>query len=210
MFQNTVELLLQGHTICLVSQPEAYRYLSEPNLFAKVDEYLRLINRKIKVVEEGLAFVACYCTINDENRQDIRNQLKEVRDIFRPLVNFLDLAMTALIHDCAMRAGDTIRLSELLRGIENEPSLKQQLALLTNKGVFKTHRSEISEQLNFILKKLADAGYVQRLDTGSTIYQITAKMNYIHEMIDFINDSEELKLESQDNHIFDDSQSEMF
>lgn len=210
MFQNTVELLLQGQTVCLVSQPEAYRYLSEPNMFSKVDEYLRLINRKIKVVEEGLAFVACYCTIDEDNRQNIRNQLKEVRDIFRPLVHFLDLAMTALIHDCAMRAGDTIRLSELLRGIENEPSLKQQLALLTNKGVFKTHRSEISEQLNFILKKLADAGYVQRLDTGSTIYQITAKMNYIHEMIDFINDSEELKLESQDSHIFDDSQSEMF
>lgn len=210
MFQNTVELLLQGQTICLVSQPEAYRYLSEPNLFAKVDEYLRLLNRRIKVIEEGLAFVACYCTIDDDNRQDIRHQLKEARDIFRPLVHFLDLAMTALIHDCAMRAGDTIRLSELLRGIENEPSLKQQLALLTNKGVFKTHRSEISEQLNFILKKLADAGYVQRLDTGSTIYQITAKMNYIHEMIDFINDSEELKLETHDSHIFDDSQSEMF
>jgi len=109
-----------------------------------------------------------------------------------------------------MRAGDTIRLSELLRGIEHEPTLKQQLALLTNKGIFKTSRNDISEQLNFILKKLDEAGYVQRLDTGSTIYQITAKMNYIHELIDFINDSESLKLETQDNHIFDDSQSEMF
>ena len=210
MFQTTVELLLQGHTICQVSQPDAYRYLSEQSLFEKVNDYLRLINRKVKVIEDGLAFVACYCTIEEENRADIRQQLRQVRDIFRPLVNFLDLAMTALVHDCAMRAGDTIRLSELLRGIEHEPTLKQQLALLTYKGIFKTSRNDISEQLNFILKKLAEAGYVQRLETGSTIYQITAKMNYIHELIDFINDSESLELETQDNHIFDDSQSEMF
>ncbi|MGR8929884.1 MAG: condensin complex protein MksE [Gammaproteobacteria bacterium] len=204
MFKHVVESLLSGHFICPTAYPDAFEYLSQAANAEKIDAFLKPLDRELLNMD-GELFYAAYTVIDDGNRAAIREAFSEIRSQLRPVVEWMDLVMTALSRDMPIRARDEIRLHLLLQAIEHEPSLSEQLNRLTQLTLFKTSKTGLNDQLSWVLQKLEQTGYFVRPNPQASVYIATGKINYLHQVIAFLNDAENLEL---DRHLMGDTDGE--
>lgn len=209
MFKQVAETLLCGHFICPTAYPDAFEYLSQTANAGKVNAFLQPLDRELLNMDDEL-FYAAYTVVDDSNRAAIKDAFSEIRSQLRPVVEWMDMVMTALGQDMPIRARDEIRLHRLLQAIEYEPSLSEQLNRLTQLTLFKTNKTAITEQLSWVLQKLEQTGFLARPNPQTSVYIATGKINYLHRVIAFLNDAENLEL---DQHIAggeDGGQQELF
>ncbi|WKJ92541.1 hypothetical protein QZJ86_10460 [Methylomonas montana] len=209
MFKQVAEDLLTGHFICPTAYPEAFEYLSQPANADKINAFLKPLDRELLNLD-GELFYAGYTVVDDSNHAAIREAFSEIRSQLRPVVEWMDMVMTALGQDTPIRARDEIRLHKLLQAIEHEPSLSEQLSRLTQLTLFKTNKTVIAEQLSWVLQKLEQTGYLARPNPQASVYIATGKINYLHAVIAFLNDAENLELDQHASDGEDHEQQELF
>ncbi|MGD7034373.1 condensin complex protein MksE [Methylotuvimicrobium buryatense] len=209
MFKQVAEALLSGHFICPTAYPDAYDYLSQPANADKIDAFLKPLDRTLLSLD-GEVYYAAYTVVDDSNRGPIREAFAEVRSQLRPVVEWMDMVMTALGQDMPIRARDEIRMTQLLNAIEHEPSLSEQLNRLTQLTLFKTSKTAISEQLSWVLQKLEQSGYLVKPNPQGSLYLATGKIDYLHRIIAFLNDAEALELDKHAANAEDVEQQELF
>jgi hypothetical protein len=209
MFKHVAEALLSGHFICPTAYPDAFEYLSQPANADKINAFLQPLERELLNLD-GELFYAAYTVVDDSNRAAIRDAFSETRSQLRPVVEWMDMVMTALGQDMPIRARDEIRLHQLLQAIEHEPSLSEQLNRLTQLTLFKTSKTAIAEQLSWVLQKLEQSGYLARPNAQASVYIATGKINYLHRIIAFLNDAENLELDQHTAGGEDGEQQELF
>lgn len=209
MFKHVAEALLSGHFICPTAYPDAFEYLSQPANADKINAFLQPLERELLNLD-GELFYAAYTVVDDSNRAAIREAFSETRSQLRPVVEWMDMVMTALGQDMPIRARDEIRLHQLLQVIEHEPSLSEQLNRLTQLTLFKTSKTAIAEQLSWVLQKLEQSGYLARPNAQASVYIATGKINYLHRIIAFLNDAENLELDQHTAGGEDGEQQELF
>ena len=210
MFKLVTEALLSGQFICPTAFPDAFDYLSQADNFKKVDAFLAQLDRELAVLDGEEIYYSAYTVVDDSNRQKIKEEFSETRSQLRPVVEWMDMIMTTTGQDMPIRARDEIRLHHLLKMIENEPSLCEQLTRLTQTSFFRTAKSNIDEQLSWILQKLEQSGYLVKPNPQGALYIVTGKMNYLHQIIAFLNDAEALELDLADDHDDQNNQQELF
>ncbi|MGZ5010873.1 MAG: condensin complex protein MksE [Methylobacter sp.] len=199
MFKHVTEALLSGQFICPTAFPDAFDYLSKAENFSKVDAFLSQLDRELCMLEGEEIYYAAYAQIDNDNRSQIKETFSEIRSQLRPVVEWMDMVMTAMGQDMPIRARDEIRMHKLLKMIELEPSLCEQMNRLTQTALFKTSKTTINDQLSWILQKLEQCGYLVKPNPQGGLYIVTGKMNYLHQIIAFLNDAEELELDKQAN-----------
>ncbi|HEY8158699.1 MAG TPA: hypothetical protein VIF10_08345 [Methylobacter sp.] len=199
MFKHVTESLLSGQFICPTAFPDAFDYLSKAENFSKVDAFLSQLDRELCVLEGEEIYYAAYAQIDNDNRSQIKEAFSEIRSQLRPVVEWMDMVMTAMGQDMPIRARDEIRMHKLLKMIELEPSLCEQMNRLTQTALFKTSKTTINDQLSWILQKLEQCGYLVKPNPQGGLYIVTGKMNYLHQIIAFLNDAEDLELDKQAN-----------
>lgn len=209
MFKHVAEALLSGYFICPTAYPDAFEYLSQPANADKINAFLQPLERELLNLD-GELFYAAYTVVDDSNRAAIRDAFSETRSQLRPVVEWMDMVMTALGQDMPIRARDEIRLHQLLQVIEHEPSLSEQLNRLTQLTLFKTSKTAIAEQLSWVLQKLEQSGYLARPNAQASVYIATGKINYLHRIIAFLNDAESLELDQHTVGGEDGEQQELF
>ena len=195
MFKQVTEALLSGQFICPTAFPDAFDYLAKADNFKKVADFLAQLERELCVLEGEEIYYSAYSSVDDNNRGQIKEAFSEIRSQLRPVVEWMDMMMTAMGQDMPIRARDEIRLHQLLNIIEHEPSLCEQMNRLTQSGMFKTSKTDITDQLSWILQKLEQAGYLVKPNPQGALYIVTGKMNYLHQLIAFLNDAENLQLD---------------
>lgn len=209
MFKHVAEALLSGYFICPTAYPDAFEYLSQPANADKINAFLQPLDRELLNLDSEL-FYAAYTVVDDSNRAAIREAFSETRSQLRPVVEWMDMVMTAMGQDMPIRARDEIRLYQLLQAIEHELSLSEQLNRLTQLTLFKTNKTGISEQLSLVLQKLEQSGYLVRPNAQASVYIATGKINYLHKIIAFLNDAENLELDQHTAGGEDGEQQELF
>jgi hypothetical protein len=209
MFKHVAEALLSGHFICPTAYPDAFEYLSQPANADKINAFLQPLDRELLNLD-GELYYAAYTVVDDSNRAAIKEAFSETRSQLRPVVEWMDMVMTALGQDMPIRARDEIRLHQLLQAIEHEPSLSEQLTRLTQLTLFKTNKTAIAEQLSWVLQKLEQSGYLARPNAQASVYIATGKINYLHKIIAFLNDAENLELDQHTAGGEDGEQQELF
>lgn len=210
MFKQVTETLLSGKFICPTAYPDAFEYLSKAENFNKVEVFLSQLERELSVLEGEEIYYASYAQIDDSNRSHIKEAFSEIRSQLRPVVEWMDMVMTAMGQDMPIRARDEIRLHQLLKMIEHEPSLCEQMNRLTQTSLFRTNKTNITDQLSWILQKLEQCGYLIKPNPQGALYIVTGKMNYLHQIIAFLNDAEGLELDQQANEHDDNQQKDLF
>lgn len=210
MFKQVTEALLSGKFICPTAFPDAYDYLAQADNFSKVDGFLAQLGRELCVLEGEEIYYSAYADIDNTNRDSIKTAFSEIRSQLRPVVEWMDMVMTATGQDMPIRARDEIRLHKLLHMIEQEPSLCEQMNRLTQTGLFKTNKTNITDQLGWILQKLEQTAYLVKPNPQGALYIVTGKMNYLHQVIAFLNDAEGLELDQQSEHKEQNQQQELF
>ncbi|SFD69673.1 hypothetical protein [Pseudoalteromonas denitrificans] len=194
MFKQTVQKLLTGAVICETAFFDEFEYLKSRQNNEKVSDFLSNLDRNLSYLESADAYYCTFTQVDEGNRNELMTLFSEMRSIFRPLVEFLDLLLTATHADLPLRAKSVVNLNSLFDSFEHDQTLSDHLGRLTSIKPFKTNKEETREQLVFIFQKLEEMGYLVRKNKGSSRYYATAKFDLIYVLIEFLNDSERIEL----------------
>ena len=198
MFESLVKRLLQGEFICEVTDEAGFQYLqNQENLFLIAD-YLQRINYRLASTQNKLAFYAAYIEIDSAARQDIRKVFQQFRLELHPVVEWLDMMMACLKQDVVLSPGDTLALSSLLQVIENNQALADRLQAFAKFKDFTSNEDSAKGRLEKLLNTLQKWGYLQLANRDTLIYQVTGKLDYFYQSLQFIQEHEEIPIEQDE------------
>ncbi|PKI16223.1 hypothetical protein [Colwellia sp. 12G3] len=198
MFKQTIQKLLCGAVICQTAYEAEYLYLKAESQNDKVNDFLSNLDRKLTYLDSADAYYCTFNQVDDNNHHDLSILFTEMRNTFRPLVEFLDLLLTATQADLPIRAKSVLNINELFEPFEHDQTLSEQLRRLTSIKPFKTNKTETREQLVMVFQKLEEMQYFVRKNTGSSRYYATARFDLIYLLIEFLNDAELVSLPEQE------------
>ena len=198
MFKQSIQKLLCGAVICQTAYEAEYLYLKAESQNEKVNDFLSNLDRKLTYLDSADAYYCTFNQVDENNHHELSLLFSEMRSTFRPLVEFLDLLLTATQADLPIRAKSVLNINELFEPFEHDQTLSEQLNRLTSIKPFKTNKTETREQLVFIFQKLEEMHYFVRKNSGSSRYYATARFDLIYLLIEFLNDAELVSLPEQE------------
>lgn len=194
---HVLETLLSGGFICKTSDELAFQYLQNTEHFTSVEQQLNLMNRSIASANDGQVMFCAYQAIADNERKIVGLQFREITASLMPLIEWLVLVQEAKGDNSPLSEGKIVRLNELQSVIEDTPAFSEQLAKIAKYTLFNSQSSAVDSQLKLIFKRLVDVGYLLKPNPDNQIYMATGKIDYLIEVIRFIDDSENLNLAEQ-------------
>jgi len=185
MFSEVVRGLLAGEVICAISKPEGYAFLSDPANAQDVSAHLQRIELKLAQTQRRSAFYVACLADSTETRKVAKEVFKEIKQVDRPLVYFMDLLMRAMRNDDYLMPGSVIEASKLMAAIDASPSFRnelQSLATMLSPSNDGTDRARLTK----ILKYFVSHGYLYLTNPERELYQVTGKIELFRETIDFL------------------------
>jgi hypothetical protein len=196
IFSALIEKLLAGDVVCAITVEPLYKYLQDQNQQQDVDVYLRRIGRMLRCTQDGSGYFAAYRNIADASvKQQIKQRFSEVINDLEPMIRWLRLATTVKKSEAALQPGDTLRGSDLLEAIENAPALVEELDRLSRSRLFKNSSTGAKKQLDSILRKLCDTGYLVTRGVSGSVFVATGKWARLYDELQFISAHEQLDAE---------------
>jgi hypothetical protein len=207
MFKQTIQKLLTGEVICETAFAEEFTYLKVDREFYRGSDFLSNLDRNLTYLDSADAYYCTFMQVDQSNSAELSALFNEMRSVFRPLVEFLDLLLTATQADLPLHGKSVVNINALFEPFEQDQTLRDQLRRLTSIKPFKTNKEETREQLATLFNKLEDMHYFVRKNPGSSRYFATARFDLIYCLIEFLNDSEQVELpdeqtEQQDELLF--------
>ncbi len=194
---RVIELLLSGKFICKTSYDDAWHLLQEPGKTQLVEQYLNQLNRTLSTAAEGEVYFAAYQYLGDDERKVLNHQFQEISSSLMPVVEWLLLVQEASGNDVPLTQGSAIRLNELQSTIEDTPAFAEQLAKISHYRLFNSMSPALDAQLKLVFKRLTEIGYLIKPNAEKAIYLATGKIDYIYEVLKFIDETEALSLTVQ-------------
>ncbi|UML95692.1 condensin complex protein MksE [Shewanella xiamenensis] len=192
-----IELLLKGEFICRTTNDDGWRALKNNSTRERVEAYLNQINRTVASAAEGDVFFCGYLQLGESERKVISSQFKDICQALIPMVEWLVLVQEASGQDAPLSEGAPVRLTELQSRIEDTPAFREQLAKLSQYRLFGSTSTNSDAQIKLVFKRLVELGYLVRPNVEKQIYIATGKLDYLYEVIRFIDETEGLSLEAQ-------------
>ena len=195
MFDQLLKRLLQGEFICEVSDETSFRYLQDPENARQVDEFLTRLDYRLSSTQNQLAFYSGYRTIDKRARSDISKVFQQFRVDLQPVVEWLDMMMSCLNQDTALSPGDTLSFSSLLQVIEQNQALAERLQTFATFKDFISGDDSVKGRLEKLLGTLHKWGYLSLANRDTLIYQVTGKLDYFYQALQFIQEHEQIPIE---------------
>lgn len=193
IFAVLIEKLLAGDVVCEVTAEPLYKYLQDSLNQEDVDRYLRRIGRILRPTQDGSGYFVAYRNLNETSvKLQIKRQFSETINDLEPMVRWLRLAVSAEKTGAPLQPGDTLRGSELLEAIENAPALVDELDRLSRSKLFNNNSTGAKKQLDSILRRLCDSGYLVPRGASGSVYVATGKWARLYEVLQFIAAHEQL------------------
>ncbi len=194
---QVLETLLSGGFICATSNELAFNFLQNDDNYQSVEQQLNLMNRTIAKACEGEVLFCAYQVIDEGERRVVSQQFREIAGSLLPLVEWLVLVQETKGDNAPLSQGSVIRLNEIQSVIEDTPAFCEQLAKIARYPLFNSTSSAVDAQLKLIFKRLVEQEYLLRPNPDTQIYLVTGKIDYLFEVIRFIDDTENLHLAEQ-------------
>lgn len=197
---QVIERLLRGDFICRTTDEDGWRFLKNPANREQLDDYLATLNRLVATVgnaADSEVFFCGYRQLGDEERKVVGQQFRDVCNALTPLVEWLVLVQEAGAQDAPLSEGSVLRLNELQSIIEDTPAFREQLARISHFRLFGSTSSSVDGQIKQVFKRLCELGYLVRPNQEKQIYLATGKLDYLYEVIRFIDEAEGLALEER-------------
>jgi hypothetical protein len=186
MFEQTLTLLLAGEFICSIRYPDAWRFLEDEVQRQEVDSFLGKLGRRLARTRQGGSWFVAYKQIGAEERRAMRDGFAEIKHNLRLLVGFFVHVMQALRQDQFLAPGSLIEANRLMAAIDQNPNLRSELQALAGLGKGPTGDGTLRGTLERLLKKLRDEGYLVLANPEREIYEVTGKIEYLQEVVDFL------------------------
>ncbi|GAA4893527.1 condensin complex protein MksE [Ferrimonas pelagia] len=194
---RVIEALLKGNFICRISDEAAWELLKNDDKRQQVKDHLAILNRTVTSAAGDTVFFCSYIDLAEDERKVIGSQFNELVGSLQPLVNWMVLVQEAGAGDEPLSEGVRVRLNELQSTIEDVPALSEQLAKIARYRLFNSTSTSVDGQLKQVFKRLCELGYLIRPNVEKQIYQATGKIEYLYEVLRFIDETESLALEQK-------------
>src|SRR5574338_230163 len=190
VFSEVTRRLLEGAFICNTAYPDLFTYLTDEATRREVDGFLGRMGLRLAATPHGEAFYAAHARLGSAERADIRSLFREIKYEVRPVLAFLNLVMQATHADTSLCAGDTISFPALLHSVSDNAHLDELLRTFASLGAeFGAADANSRSILDKVLQRLARAGYLVA-DRERDRYQVTGKIDYFYEVLDFLAENE--------------------
>ena len=197
---QVIERLLKGDFICRTTDEDGWRFLKNLANREQVDDYLSALNRMVATVGSGAdsdVFFSGYRQLGEDERKVVGQQFRDVCNALTPLVEWLVLVQEAGAQDAPLTEGAALRLNELQSIVEDTPAFREQLARISHYRLFGSTSASVDGQIKQVFKRLCELGYLVRPNPDKQIYLGTGKLDYLYEVIRFIDETESLDLEGR-------------
>lgn len=189
-FQTVVEHLLTGRFVCEFSTPEMFQFLDDPGRLKHVNLFLGQIGREAARTPGGAGFYCAYTDPTDGDRSAIKSAYEEIVRNIRPLVAFLDMVATVRGAEEFRMAGTEISALELAHRCGENDSFMDELKTVCSAFRVKTQEAR-GEDAAFklvtdLFGRLVDAGYMHKPLASRAVYVLTAKIEMLSPVVDFI------------------------
>ena len=198
MFDRVVQSLLSGQFVCPVSDHEGFSFLSEPESHKSVNDYIGKIGLHLAGTRYGGAYFAAHNVIGGAERKAAREVFTDIKQTLRPLVSFLDLVMRAMQSDDLLAVGTPIEVNKLMAAIDANPSFRNDLQTLAGQLKVQADGTDRT-RLEKVLRSFQDKGYLLLSNPEREIYQITGKIEFIQEAIEFLMEHDVIRDDSEDS-----------
>ena len=185
MFEQTMTLLLSGQFVCAVSQPDAYRFLQEEPNRMEVEAFLARLGRRLASTKHGGAWYVAFARLDSEERKGIREEFTEIKHNLRLVVGFFVHVMQAMRHEEFLAPGSIIETNRLSAAIDENPGLSNELRTLSSLSKA-SGDGTLRGALERLLKKMREEGYLVLANPEREIYEVTGKVEYLQEVVDFL------------------------
>ena len=196
MFERVVQSLLSGQFVCPVSDYEGFSFLSEVGSHQAVNAYLGKIGLHMAATRHGGAFFAAHNAIGGPERKAAREVFTDIKQTLRPLVSFLDLVMRAMQSDDLLAVGTPIEVNKLMAAIDANPSFRNDLQTLAGQLKVQADGTDRT-RLDKVLKSFHEKGYLLLSNPEREIYQVTGKIEFIQEAIEFLMEHDAIRDDSE-------------
>lgn len=198
MFEAAVIKLLEGAFICRTAYPDLFSFLEDESTRRQVDGYLTQIGRRLAATAHGEAYYAAHRAVGPSERTEIRSLFKEVKHELRPVLGFLNLIMQAQRADRTLGTGDVIDFPKTLLHISENPHLGEMLRGFAALGKeFASNDANLRTLLDRLLQQMVKTGYLIP-DRQGDRFEVTGKIDYFYEVVDFLAENEQAIREAQD------------
>lgn len=191
---RVLELLLSGEFICQTKDEDAFRFLQSSANRLSVETQLQVLNRNLSTAADGEVYFASYVMLQDNERRFLSSQFQEISSHLMPVVEWLLMVQEAMGTDRPLTQGTVIRLNELQSVVEDTPAYAEQLSKISRYALFGSKATELDAQLKLIFKRLVEVGYLIRPNLDKQIYTATGKIDYLFDVLKFIDETENLSL----------------
>jgi hypothetical protein len=190
--RTILEDLMAGAFICSVTNERAFNYLTSGGK-DKVNEAMLPFDRELAQLPDNSAFYLVTTDVNNKNdKQGIRKHFEECRDVIEPVVTFLVFISRTNPQSGILTTGQIVRFTQILSSIANNDHHIQQLNQLITLKLFKTSKQGTDEKLKAVFKGMVSFGLLVEKNVEEMIYQVTGKLDYIQEVMQFIVDHENI------------------
>lgn len=191
MFERVVMLLLAGEFICKVSHPEEFRSLEREDERREIDRYLSRIGRRLAQTRHQSGYYLAFVRCGEQEKETIRHHFSEIKASLTPVVMFFQLVMRATGREELLMHGAIIESSAMMAKIDQDAGLRNELQTVAT--IYKTIATDGAHRSMFerILRKLKDSGYLALANAERGLYQVTAKVEYLLEIVRFLQDNDE-------------------
>ncbi|WP_156132329.1 hypothetical protein [Paraburkholderia terrae] len=186
MFDVAMSLLLSGEFVCEVRYPDAFRFLAADAHQKDANAYLARIGRTLAMTELGGAWYAAYDRINQEEKRAIKDEFTQIKQRIRFLVEFFVKAMRATNQEVFYSRGDKIEAHALMAAIDGNPGLRAEFQAMGTVGRGGATDGKMKSSLDRQLALLVDTGYLVVSNAEREIYQVTGKIEYLTEIVQFL------------------------
>ena len=183
--ESALRRLAEGEFICPVHSPDEFAALQDPQGRQRADDWLRAIGYRLARLHDEGAFFMAHATVTPEMRSRFREELRAVRARLEPVVSFLELLRQSQGRDPHIHAGDMIWESEVSEQVRGSSLLAQRIMDMRDiSGARLT--DAVNDRVRRMLDHLAADGYLVETNPANKGYQITGKVDYLYQLIEFI------------------------
>lgn len=185
MFNQVVQSLLSGEFICQVTDHCGFSYLLDAKNHHEVDAFVGRIGLHLASTRQKGAFFVAHDAKEGAQRKAAKEVFTEIKHSLRPVVHFLDMVMRVMQNDSLLTIGTLVEVNRLMAAIDENPSFRNDLQTLAIQLKIQTDGTDRA-RLEKVLKSFREKGYLVLSNPEREIYQITGKIEFIQEVIEFL------------------------
>jgi hypothetical protein len=192
---ETLERLLAGDVICEIAFRKGFDLLCDPNQFQILNDTLMLMGRQMAKTEDGVGYYAVYRDLSDAGRRRrVQTRFEKVAGEWEGLCYWLRLTRKVSDDPYPLHAGDVLTLSSLLESVEESTSSQKDVERIAKRLKAGGGRDP-KMQLEGILKRLEDKGYLVPHGASGAAWKATSRWSLLMEQMAYVQRQESIMIE---------------